>query len=551
MDVDVLVAGSGAGALTAATVAAELGLQVLLCEKTDRFGGTTAYSMGGAWIVANRHQAAMGIVDSREAGASYLKDILGNHYEADKIDAFLQFGAEMVDFMESRTSLKWRGFPRIDYYPASPGASSARSLHTLSYDGRLLGEYLRQVRMPLRGFVLFGSMQVALLEVQKFHSVFRKPSSFLHVTRRLLAFCRDLAVHGQGTYLANGGALIGRLLRSALDARVELWRNAPVTELIVEDGAVRGAIVERDGRREEIRVRRGVVLGTGGFGANASMRAAHFPLADAHLSVQPESDSGDGVNLGLSAGGVFADGNSDNGLWAPVSILRHEDGSVDKYPHFGTDRSKPGSIIVDQEGRRFANEAQPYQDFCRAMHERKVTTAYFIASRAFQKRYGMGLALPSPYPVKELIRKGYLIAAPTLEGLAEKLSIPAASLRATVAAFNADAAQGRDSGFGRGGNAYDRSQGDITHKPNPNLAPLGKGPYVAVKLHPGSASTFLGLRTSARAQVLDRNEEPIPGLFAVGLDQNSIFKGAYPSGGTSLGPILTFGYIAGKTLAST
>jgi succinate dehydrogenase/fumarate reductase flavoprotein subunit len=550
MEVDVVVAGSGAGALTAAIVAAQSGLKVLVCEKTDRFGGTTALSMGGAWIVANKHQPSLGINDSRQAGETYLRSILGDRYEHEKIDAYLESGAEMVNYMESRTCMKWTGALIPDYYPAAPGASIGRAVLTQDYDGRALGKYLRQMRMPLRGFVLFGSLQIAMLEAGKFHSALHKLPSFFHVTRRMMAFCRDALLHGRGAHLANGGALVGRLLRSALDAGVELRRNAPVTELMVENGRVRGIVVGRDGDREAIRARRGVVLATGGFGASAKLRASHLPLPEAHLSVQPDGNCGDGVELGLAVGGTLAKGNSDNGLWTPVSILRHPDGRVDKFPHFGLDRGKPGSIITGQDGKRFANEAAPYQEFVRVMHERKMPVAYFIASQAFQRRYGMGLALPFPYPVNELIRKGYLIEANTLDELAEKLSILADTLKTTIAEFDRHAANGTDPEFGRGGNAYDHSQGDYTHEPNRNLAPVGRGPYVAVKLYPGSASTFLGLATNAHAQVLNENGDIIPGLFAVGLDQNSVFRGDYPSGGSGLGPTMTFGYIAGKTLAA-
>jgi predicted oxidoreductase len=300
----------------------------------------------------------------------------------------------------------------------------------------------------------------------------------------------------------------------------------------------------------EIRARRGVVLASGGFGANAAWRQRYMPLAEAHISVQPDTNIGDGIRLAQAAGGALGPVNPDNGVWAPVSILRHADGRIDKYPHFGPDRGKPGSLIVDQSGQRFVNEAAPYQVFGQAMHAHQITKAWFIGNRRFLRQYGMGLALPAPYPIGRLLRAGYLEQAPTIAELARKIAIDPAALTATLDEFNHYARQGKDPAFHRGDSVYDASQGDFTHKPNPNLAPIEGGPWYALALYPGDVSSVLGLETNIHAQVLTPAGAVVEGLYAVGLDQNTVMRGTYPGGGAGIGPAMTFGYIAGKHLAA-
>lgn len=549
MEVDVVVVGSGAGGLTAAVVAARLGLSVMVCEKAAHFGGTTALSLGAPWIVANPHQAGLGIEDTVEAGETYLRAVLGNLYDSDKIATFLREGREMIRFMEANSSVAWSGVPMPDYYPELPGASAGRTLLVDPYDGKALGSYLKRLKPPLPGFAPIGSMQVDMREGGRFQTAFKDVASFVFVGKRLFAYARDLLRFGRGAYLANGNALIGRLVRSALDLGVTLRANAALTELLVEDGRVAGVVVGTGKDRVMVRARRGVVLASGGFGANAEWRQRYMPLAGAHVSVQPDTNVGDGIRLGQDAGGALGAVNPDNGVWAPVSVLRHGDGRIDKYPHFGPDRGKPGSLIVDLSGRRFVNEAAPYQVFGQAMHAAHVTKAWFIGNRRFLRQYGMGLALPAPYPVGRLIRQGYLVEAASLEDLAGKIAVDAATLTATVATFNRHARDGQDPLFHRGVSAYDASQGDFGHHPNPNLGPIEGGPYYALALYPGDVSSVFGLDTNVHAQVLSATGAVVQGLYAVGLDQNTVMRGTYPGGGAGIGPAMTFGYLAARHLA--
>jgi succinate dehydrogenase/fumarate reductase flavoprotein subunit len=547
---DVVVVGSGASGLTTAVVAAQLGLKVLVVEKSEYFGGTTAYSLGAPWIIANLHQKQLGIEDDRVRGERYLRATLGSLYETEKVTAFLQAGAEIVSYMESHTEVHWIGVPMPDYFPEADGACFGRTMLTRAFDGSSLGPYLTQVRPPLPAFSVLGGMQIDPSEAGELQAALKRPSAFWFSARKTLAYARDRVFLGRGAFMANGNALVGRLLRSALDAKVELWRNAPAMSLNVERGSVVGAVISKDGAPTAVRARKAVVLASGGFGANSELRAKYIPFPQTHVSLQPDSNVGDGIRIGQEAGGALGTVNPQNGVWAPVSLLRRRDGSVAKYPHFGPDRAKPGSIIVDERGRRFANESAPYQNFVHAMHEQAITGAYFIASRKFARTYGMGFAFPAPYPIRPLIRNGYLIEAPTIATLAQRLSIDPASLEHTIREFNRHAQQGNDPLFDRGGNVYDRFLGDPAHSPNPSLAPV-EGPFCAVRLQPGDVSTVLGLETGADAQVRSTGGNNVPGLYAVGLDQNSVMRGVYPGGGSGIGPGMTFGYRAARHLASS
>jgi len=549
MEYDVVVVGSGASGLTTAVVAAHLGLKVLVVEKSGYFGGTTACSLGAPWIIANPHQKALGINDSAALGERYLRATLSSLYDAERVAAYIEGGSEMVAYMEAHSEVRWVGLPMPDYFPELDGASSGRTLFTRAFDGRVLGRYLQQVRPPLPAFSVFGGMQIDPFEAPLLQAALKRPGAFFFSARKTLSYAKDRIRLGRGAFMANGNALVGRLLFSALKAQVELWRNSPVIGLVTARGSAVGVRIIRAGTQITVGARKGVVLASGGFGANAELRARYIPLPEHHVSVQPDDNVGDGIRLGQEAGGTLGPINPENGIWAPVSLLRRRNGTIAKYPHFGPDRAKPGSIVVDPQGHRFVNESAPYQTFVHAMHERAVTHAYFIATRKFARTYGMGFAFPAPYPIGPLIANGYLIEAPTIAALAQRLAINPTTLETTVAEFNRHAQQGHDPVFGRGNNPYDRFLGDPGHAQNPSLAPLEKGPFCAVKMQPGDVSTILGLQTAADAQVRSIDGQIVPGLYAVGLDQNSVMRGVYPGGGSSIGPGMTFGYRAARHMA--
>ncbi len=317
--------------------------------------------------------------------------------------------------------------------------------------------------------------------------------------------------------------------------------------LVVEDGAVTGVMVTRAGTPVMVKARRGVVLATGGFSANPQMRRQYIPYAEHHVSLVPEGNTGDGLNTALEAGGGFDGDNLSNAGWVVVSVLRESNGSVRKFPHLFLDRGKPGCIAVNRDGKRFGNESTT--NLVEPMHRTGSVPAHLVCDDAFIHRYGLGLVRPGGWGLRRMIAAGYVITTPTLEDLAGRIGAPAAALAATVDRFNAQAAAGVDDDFGRGRERADHFMGDATHGPNPCLGPIRKAPFYAVQIHPGDSTTTVGLRVDARARVLDVQGAVIPGLHAIGLDMNSLWRGRAPGNGANNTLGLTFGFIAARTLA--
>lgn len=548
IETDVVVIGSGAAGLTAAITARKLGLEVLVVEKTDLFGGTTAYSGGAPWVPCNHVMKHAGLDDTREAAETYLRGTLGERYDEDLVTSYLDNAPAMLLFLERHSEVRFKPFLAPDY-EVQPGAAVCRTLLTQEYDGRLLGGRLAELRMPLPQLMLFGTMQVEGADIHPMRNALKTWAGFRHTAKVMRRFVLDKLRHGRGTRIVNGNALAARLFHSAIQAGATLWRNTPAVELLVQDGEVRGVVVQYEGQRTEVRARQGVLLATGGFGANAQWRAKYIPFAEHHHSLQPEGNVGDGLRLGLAAGGVHDPRHAGDCIWTPVSVLQKPDGSVVKYPHIFIDRAMPGCIVVGPDGRRFVNEGASYQNFVATMHRRGFTKVHLIASRAFLRTYGMGLAKPAPFRVKPYLDAGYLVEAPTLAELARRIGVDPARLEATVQRFDEGARQGEDREFGKGADPHSRARGDATHRPNPGVAPVGDGPYYALALYPGDLSTVGGLDTNGQAQVLDAGGHPIRGLYAAGLDMNSMMRGGYPGGGSSIGPAMTFGYIAARHMA--
>jgi succinate dehydrogenase/fumarate reductase flavoprotein subunit len=314
-------------------------------------------------------------------------------------------------------------------------------------------------------------------------------------------------------------------------------------------------VIESDGRRIRVNARRGVVLACGGFPHDVERRKAMFPHAptgNEHFSPGPAGNTGDGLRLAESAGGGVQDTLPNAAAWVPVSVTTRKDGSQGVMPHF-IDRAKPGVIAVTREGKRFANEGNSYHDFVQEMVKAakpgEEISAFLICDHQTLRKYGLGCVPPFPMPLGHHLRTGYLKRGATLAELARETGIDSNGLEATVAAFNANAAEGRDPDFGKGSRAYNRYQGDAQHGPNPCVAPIANGPFYAIKMVVGDLGTYAGIKTDANARALDADGQVIEGLYAAGNDMASIMGGNYPGAGITLGPALTFGYIAGKHLA--
>ncbi|MDF0492582.1 FAD-dependent oxidoreductase [Bradyrhizobium yuanmingense] len=556
---DVLVAGSGCSGMSAAITARHRGLDVLIVEKEPRFGGTTARSGGWLWIPGTSLAKAYGIEETPEQARTYLRHEAGNNYDAARVDAFLSAGPEAVDFFTTKTALRF-DMPLVfpDYHAEAPGgAQGGRSMVTRPFDGRELGDLIKSLGMPLPELTVFGMMLGSGKEIIHFMRVTKSLTSAAYVAKRLSRHLMDVLRYGRGMTLTNGNALAGRLAKSALDLKIPMWLSSPVRELTVENGAVTGAIVSREGREVRVRARQGVVLACGGFPHDVERRKKMFPHAPTgveHYSPGPTGNTGDGLRLAEGAGGRIEDRLPNAAAWVPVSLTTRKDGSKGVMPHF-IDRAKPGVIAVMRDGRRFANEGNSYHDFVQAMIKAakpgEEIAAFLVCDHKTLRKYGLGCVPPFPMPLSHHLKTGYLMRGDTLEALAAKAGIDAKAFAETVRQFNATAPLGHDAAFGKGSKAYNRYQGDALHGPNPCVAPIENGPFYAIKMVIGDLGTYAGIVTDANARALDAEGRVIPGLYAAGNDMASIMGGNYPGAGITLGPALTFGYIAGRHLADS
>ncbi|MFO7246823.1 MAG: FAD-dependent oxidoreductase [Thermaerobacter sp.] len=538
-DFDVVVVGSGAGGVTAAITAARHGLRPVIIEKGALWGGSSGLSGGGMWIPNNPVSVAAGLQDSFEEALTYMDTVIGDVGPASSRErrvAFLKNGPEMVRFLQEEGVTFVPAMEYPDYYPDKPGGKIGRSIEATFFDLRKLGPLaatLRRSPVPIP----FYSGEAHLLP-----KAFTEPVYFYKV---IGLFLRGAWFRLTGRQMVGmGGALLAHLMYVAQRYQVPLWLNTPCRRLLVEGERVVGVEVLKDGQPLEVRSR-AVILAAGGFDHNAEMRKQYHGI-DGIWSVGNPDNTGDLILQCMELGADMA--LLDDAWWGA--------GTVDHQGQIGFilwERSMPHCIVVDQEGRRFTNESASYVDFGHDMLEQnrktggKAIPSWLIFDSQNRSRYIFGMAMPRFTP-REFIEKGYFIKAGTLEELARRCGIPVDNLLATVARFNEMARNGVDEDFERGRTAYDNYYGDPTYR-NPNLGTIERGPFYAVKVYPGDLGTKGGMLTDEYARVL-KNGRPIPGLYATGNCSASVMGRTYPGPGATLGPAMTFAYIAAKHVAA-
>jgi succinate dehydrogenase/fumarate reductase flavoprotein subunit len=547
---DIVVVGAGAAGMSAALFAAIEKRKVLLVEHTEYVGGTSALSAATIWIPNSHHTPTVSNDDSLEKVTTFLDGAVGNRSPAKLRDAFLRSGPEAIATLEANSDLKLRPHAtHPDYEQQHEGAAlRGRSLEPIPFDGRALGADLHRIRPPIPEFTIFGGMMVDRTDINHLLNL-SSWKSFVHASKILGRYGVDRVSGPRGSRLAMGNALIGRLLLSLKKRGVDMLTQTSVREFIVRGGKVTGVVLESNGVIRHVTSVGGVVLAAGGFSQHKTRRAEmlHQPTPD--FSPAAPGSTGEMQDLALALGARFGEGNEDTAFWAPVSVRKRADGSTAVFPHFVLDRSKPGTVCVNQLGRRFVNESTSYHQFGRAMFESHRTEpaipCFIITDAVGLQKYGLGMVRMGTRDVGPFLADGYLVEGNTISELAAKLKVPAPALEKTIVAMNAYAETGVDPEFGRGTTAYHRVNGDASFDgPNPTLGPIATAPYYAVRLYPGDIGAATGLVVDEWARVLKEGNEPIEGLYACGNEANSIMGGTYPGPGITLGPGMTFAYRA-------
>ncbi|KAL2759900.1 hypothetical protein ACRALDRAFT_1079160 [Sodiomyces alcalophilus JCM 7366] len=550
---DVLIVGSGGAALTAALRAKSLGLDALVVEKSPKVGGTTCYSGSGCWV-PNTHIHA-DPRDSTEKALTYLESIVGDAGPAstrEKKLAFLETGPKMVKWLED-AGYKWAVTPEYpDYFPSQPGAQvGGRTIEAAMFDANLLGPWkdklnINPVRAPLPLYTYELSKIVrAKCSLDGMMTAFKIWGLRLYPNRFL-----------GSDPVCLGVSMIGQLIYLNVQQGTPIWTETPMKELTVnDDGRVTGAIIERQGQKITVEASKGVILAAGGFARNDAMRKAHqaSPITADWTSACP-TDQGEAITAATSKPIGAATALMDSAWWgAAMWDPASKQGIWCLY-----DRGLPHSIIVDQDGRRFLNESQNYNALGTALWNRHKETpaipSHLIMDSNHRSRYVFaGRFMPGKEIPQHAIDSGFITKADTLPELASKLGIKPEGLQETVDRFNGFVEKGVDEDFKRGESVYDAFLGDPSYGKNRNLGKVEKGPFYAVKVWPGDLGTKGGVLTDERARAVRESGngqyEVIKGLYAVGNSAASVMGRTYAGAGSTLGPGLTFAYIAAEDCA--
>ena len=541
---DFVVVGSGGGSMCAALLLRTLGKTVLILEKTDLFGGTSARSGGVMWIPNNRFMKDAGVEDSFEKAMTYLDHTVGDHDDCPgatraRRAAYLTEGPRMVDFLVNQGIKLGRVTYWPDYYDDRPGGSKeGRTVVAELFDANELGEWKAKLRPN------FMTVPVSVetgMKVGRYKTNWTSKKAFM---RTAWATIKQKLT---GTaYVTAGAALQGRMLQAAIKAGVDMRSDAPVRELLADaGGTIVGVRAEIDGRQRRIRARSGVLVNAGGFSHNQAMRDKYQPGTSVEWSNAISGDTGEMIEEMMRHGAAVAQMEEMVGC----QITLTPDGA-EIHPMVQGEVSSPHSMIVDQTGVRYLREAGSYMKYCQDVFERNKTVpavpSWLVCDSQFMKKYMVAGTMPGSKKPSAWYDSGFLRKADTLEGLAEACGMDGANLRASVERFNQFADTGVDEDFHRGERAYDRFLGDPGHAPSPSMGKVEQGPFYAYKIYPGDVGTYGGVVTDVDARVLREDGSVIPGLYATGISTASVMGRCYPGAGSSVGPSFVWGYVAAK-----
>ena len=554
-EVDILIAGTGNGGLTAAVCNWEMGSKdLLIIEKADKVGGTSATSGGGIWIPNNHYAREAGASDSPEDARKYLMNTLfGEDVPEELIDNYIENGPKMLQFLHDCSDVRYESLEHYpDYYTNVEGAREGhRSLEPSPLMASELGDNWRNMTWTHHMMRLFNRIHFTQTEA---HTLMVQLPGWKKLTAKLIwDYVKDIPWRLKtpiSRRLACGSAGVARLYLSVLKRNIPVELNTRLVELVAEGGHVLGAVIEHNGQRSRIRARKGVVLAAGGFEKNQQLREQYLPApTNTQWSAGNPANEGDALLAGLSIGAKTR--LMKDAWWSTTLCVPDE-----PTPRLAImEKSFPGSCVVNRAGQRFANESQNYMAFQKDLFrshsdESPNAPAWHIFDARFRKNYIVGpMMTASMKPDWQIPKKwfdtGFVAKANTIRELAETLGIDANGLEATVARMNEFAKTGVDEDFGRGNSAYDRYYADPSIKPNPCLAPIDQAPFYAMRIEAGDFGTLGGLDTDVHARVKRADGGVFQGLYAIGNCSAAILP-TYPGPGATLGPAMTMAYQAAK-----
>jgi len=549
---DVIVVGSGAGALLAAIRASDEGFKPLVIEKTELAGGTSAISGGGIWIPDNHDMPKAGLRDSVEQAFAYVKACAKGLASDERVLAYVETARHMARYL-SHIGVAYRCMPHYsDYYPSVVGAlPGGRTMDPVDFNASRLGlDGLSLMRPTNPGQLIFGRMNINAFQARSM--LVRERKSKFMLLWIMARYFLDYPWRNKtrrDRRLTGGQALIGGLLTALRQRKIPLWLQTPLQSLVTENGRVTGVVVQKDGQAITLRARHAVILGAGGFERNQEMRESYLPQPtdQAWTATPPQANTGDAIRAGAAVGGQL---HLMAHTWGvPTMFVPKEE----KFRPMFVERSLPGCIVVNARGERFLNESGPYPEFQQAMFANHASVggdiaAWIVFDATFRANYPIGPLMPASAVPDSRLRKSWLHTVywkgETLQELAGHIGVDPAGLVASAARMTEFATTGKDLDFDRGGNVFDRYYGDVHVQPNPNLAPISQGPFYAMKLFPGDIGTKGGLMTDRDARVLDAAGQVVAGLYCVGNNSASVMGPAYPGAGSTLGPAMTFAFRA-------